>query len=64
MAHKNDKDLMSTDCGVHGREVWGPKIDYEQLKHDRPKASLPDKKPDHNMNSNVDVKVFLETQNE
>ena len=35
MAQKNHKDLMSTDLGVHAREIFGPITDPSKLKFDR-----------------------------
>ena len=35
LAAKKDKELMSTDHGVHEREIYGPKFSARNLKHDR-----------------------------
>lgn len=38
LAAKKDKELLSTDLGVHAREVFGPQVDTRNLKHDRAKS--------------------------
>ena len=35
MAFKKDKELMSTDLGVHAKEIHGPRINVSKLKFDR-----------------------------
>ncbi len=29
---------MCTDHGIHAKQIFGPKVDYESLKHDRNKS--------------------------
>ena len=38
MAQKNNKELLSTDNGVHAKEVFGPIVDPNKLKFDRTKV--------------------------
>ena len=41
MGLKTDKELLSTDHGLHVREINGQKVDRMKLKHDRTKSQAP-----------------------
>ena len=45
LATKKDKDLLSTDLGVTGNQVFGPNVKPENLKFDRNKKAAKSKSP-------------------
>ena len=57
MASKTNKELMSTDGGVHAREINGPNINLKKLKYDRPNPKQ--SKSPHTSNEYFETKVPL-----
>lgn len=45
LAVKKDQELLSTDLGVHAKEIHGPKVNTKNLKTDRAQVPSPTKTP-------------------